>query len=192
MANGKVVGGRYMTAMILLTPKGELALQVPLKFRKVPLNRETVLAWEELNTETRAGAAGAVGVVGQAVAGAVLPGLVGKMASAAIGSTVDTIRPARTLRIDWADGDQSLIQLPEKLFTHLAMVLKDRQALLAAPPPEPAARTQDSPQSMAVPAPPTSVPDLTEQIAKLAALRDQGVLTEDEFVAKKTELLARL
>ncbi|RIX27851.1 SHOCT domain-containing protein [Amnibacterium setariae] len=35
-------------------------------------------------------------------------------------------------------------------------------------------------------------PDVLGQIAKLAALKDQGVLTEDEFAAKKAELLARL
>ena len=34
-----------------------------------------------------------------------------------------------------------------------------------------------------------SIPD---QIAKLSALRDQGVLTEDEFQAKKQELLGRM
>jgi Short C-terminal domain len=34
--------------------------------------------------------------------------------------------------------------------------------------------------------------DVTEQIAKLATLRDQGILTEDEFASKKAELLARM
>jgi len=34
--------------------------------------------------------------------------------------------------------------------------------------------------------------DITDEIRKLGALRDAGVLTEDEFAAKKTELLARL
>jgi hypothetical protein len=34
--------------------------------------------------------------------------------------------------------------------------------------------------------------DITEQIQKLAALKDQGILTEDEFAAKKAELLARM
>jgi hypothetical protein len=34
-----------------------------------------------------------------------------------------------------------------------------------------------------------SIPD---QIAKLSALRDQGVLTEDEFQTKKQELLGRM
>ena len=34
--------------------------------------------------------------------------------------------------------------------------------------------------------------DVTEQIAKLAELRDQGALTNEEFEAKKAELLSRL
>jgi hypothetical protein len=189
VANGKVVGGQYMNAMVMLTPRGQIVLQVPLKFRKVPLNADTVTKWEEeLTSETRGGAAGAVGAVGQAVAGAVLPGLVGKMASAAIGSTIDsTMRPPRNLRIGWADGQQSLIELPEKLFRHLAVVLKDRQVVPVAPMPVPAVPTS----ATAAPSP-AAHPDVTEQIAKLAALRDQGILTEDEFATKKGELLARL
>ena len=34
--------------------------------------------------------------------------------------------------------------------------------------------------------------DVTEQIGKLAELRDQGALTNEEFEAKKAELLGRL
>ena len=34
--------------------------------------------------------------------------------------------------------------------------------------------------------------DVTEQIRKLAELKDQGILTTDEFETKKTELLAKL
>ncbi|MDR5691837.1 SHOCT domain-containing protein [Agromyces indicus] len=33
---------------------------------------------------------------------------------------------------------------------------------------------------------------MTEQLTKLASLRDAGILTDEEFLAKKTELLARL
>ena len=36
------------------------------------------------------------------------------------------------------------------------------------------------------------VPDVTEQIAKLASLHAQGILTDTEFSDKKTELLKRL
>jgi hypothetical protein len=43
----------------------------------------------------------------------------------------------------------------------------------------------------ASPGSPSTV-DIPAQIAKLSALRDQGILTEAEFTAKKTELLGRL
>jgi hypothetical protein len=39
---------------------------------------------------------------------------------------------------------------------------------------------------------PSQEPDLGEQIRKLAALRDEGLLTEDEFQAKKADLLSRM
>ncbi len=39
---------------------------------------------------------------------------------------------------------------------------------------------------------PVAGPDLADQLSKLAALRDQGVLTEDEFTAKKAQILARI
>lgn len=35
----------------------------------------------------------------------------------------------------------------------------------------------------------TASPDLADQLTKLAALRDQGILTEDEFSAQKAKLL---
>ncbi len=37
-----------------------------------------------------------------------------------------------------------------------------------------------------------AAPDVADQIAKLATLRDQGALTSEEFEAKKTELLDRM
>lgn len=39
---------------------------------------------------------------------------------------------------------------------------------------------------------PAAAPDAAEQLAKLASLRDSGVITEDEFTAKKTEILSRI
>ncbi len=49
---------------------------------------------------------------------------------------------------------------------------------VAAPPPAPLA-----------PAAPAA-PDLVTQLKQLAELRDQGILTDDEFQAQKTKLLA--
>lgn len=40
--------------------------------------------------------------------------------------------------------------------------------------------------------PAPAAPNITEQLAKLAQLHDAGVLTDDEFAAKKTQLLERL
>lgn len=53
-------------------------------------------------------------------------------------------------------------------------------AAAAAPPATVAAATSDP------------KPDIAAQLQQLASLRDAGVLTEDEFAAKKAELLARL
>jgi uncharacterized membrane protein YdbT with pleckstrin-like domain len=45
----------------------------------------------------------------------------------------------------------------------------------------------------AAPAPaPAAAPDVTDQIAKLAALRDSGAITPEEYEAKKAELLDRM
>ncbi|WP_234024163.1 MULTISPECIES: SHOCT domain-containing protein [Microbacterium] len=44
----------------------------------------------------------------------------------------------------------------------------------------------------ATPAPAAAAPDLTAQLQQLAALRDAGVLTEEEFAAKKAHILARI
>ena len=50
-----------------------------------------------------------------------------------------------------------------------------QQVVYAAPPPAPAAASPD---------------DLIEQLQKLGALRDQGILTDAEFEAQKAKLLA--
>ena len=53
---------------------------------------------------------------------------------------------------------------------------------------KPAEGTQGSQGTM--PSPPAL--DIPGQIAALAALRDQGILTEEEFTAKKIELLSKM
>jgi hypothetical protein len=194
---GKVVGGHFMNATISTNRKGELSLQPGgvAAFKKRPtLTADTVASWQEIIPEARGGAVAAVSKMGQAVARTALPGTAGKAASAAVGSAVDSMMGAQhTVRVDWVDGEQSLIQLPDKLFQHLAIMLKDCQLRTAAPAPTPAApptvieRLTTLAGSVRAPQ-----PDVAEQIAKLAALRDQGVITEEEFAAKKAELLDRI
>ena len=173
---GKVVAGHYIDSTVSTGFRGDLVVQTGLMGRK--LTAAEVAEWEEVAAEAGGGYAVA-GAVGKIVAGAVLPGFMGKVAGAALDATVKSAsRPPRTVRVDWSDGKQSLIRLPEQLFTHLTVVLRDRRA--AAPLP-PDAVAQAAPHL-----------DVVEQLGKLAGLRDLGVLTDEEFASKKGELLARL
>jgi hypothetical protein len=47
----------------------------------------------------------------------------------------------------------------------------------------------DEPEPQPAPAPAAPAPDPIEQLKELAALKDQGVLTEEEFAAQKAKLL---
>jgi hypothetical protein len=175
---GKVVAGHYIDAAVSTGLRGDLVVQTGFKGRK--LTAAEVAEWDEVAAQAGGGSAAVAGAVGKIVAGAVLPGFMGKVAGAALDATVKSAaRPPRTVRVDWSDGKQSLIRLPEQLFTHLTVVLKDRRA--AAPLTADPVVRQSAPQL-----------DVVEQLGKLAGLRDQGVLTEEEFANKKGELLARL
>ena len=70
-----------------------------------------------------------------------------------------------------------------------------RQMEVEQPPPGQLARRGDrrpprrpAPTAVAASRP----PDVADQIAKLATLRDQGAITTEEFEAKKAELLDRM
>jgi Short C-terminal domain len=58
----------------------------------------------------------------------------------------------------------------------------EQQAQYAAPP-------QQQPAPAPPPAPATGGSDMTAELERLAALRNQGVLTDDEFAAAKAKLL---
>src|SRR4051794_5657887 len=154
---GKVVAGHYINANVSTGFKGDLVVQTGIKGRK--LTAAEVAEWEEVAAEASSGSGAAVaGAVGKIVAGAVLPGFMGKVAGAALDATMkSTARPPRSVRVDWVDGKQSLIRLPEELFTHLTVVLRDRRA--AAPLSPEAVAAQSAPQL-----------DIVEQLGKLAGL----------------------
>ena len=142
--------------------------------------------------------------MGQAAARAALPGVVGKAVGAGLGAAFDS---GHTVRVIWADGKQSIIGFPEKQFMVLSILLKDRQVTteLSAkpeadvPPPGVAAKLAGLTSSVlskgrqkSAIADDAPIPDATEQIAKLASLHAQGILTDAEFSDKKAELLKRL
>ena len=185
-----MVAGEYVNWSLSMNSKGELVLQSGFKKQKIDSGR--VSEWDVVAAEgsLRAGIANSarfVGNVAETALGSVLSG--GFLPS--YGG-----RKGRysTVRIDWTDGKQSLIKMPKELFAHFELTLNGRRA--APPPPKapaevpPDASGSDTPSPVAAPA--SVEPDVLEQIGKLAVLRDQGILSEDEFAAKKAELLARL
>jgi hypothetical protein len=59
------------------------------------------------------------------------------------------------------------------------------QQAAAASQPEAGPPPADAP----APAPAAPEPDMIDQLTRLAALKDQGILTEEEFAAQKAKLL---
>lgn len=209
---GRVIGGAYLDASVTTATFGsDLVVQTGLKGRR--LTTTTVGAWQEVIVETKDGAFTAMG---KAAAGVALPGRFGKAASAAVGAAFESKTPDHQVRVDWLDGKQSLLKLPDALFTHLELVLRDKRiptVIPAATAESEAATTTptladkafdlvsgivrdrsssstNEPQALA--STPEMRSDAVEQLHKLASLRDAGILTDEEFAQKKAELLARL
>ena len=204
MSDGRVIGGHFLNATVGTIVGSGLVVRAGFKWRK--LSDEQVAEWSEVSSESNRNV---VSKVGSAVAKAVLPIHLRTAGSAAVGATVDaTLKPSHTVRVDWADGKQSLIKMPDKLFTHFAILLEDRRAAAATPAAgstEVEVAREEEPRSIGeqafafatglvkerLPAPAVKA-DVAEQLKTLSALRDEGVITDEEFTAKKTELLARL
>jgi hypothetical protein len=203
---GRVVGGHLASGSVLsghgVLSGGGLTIQHPhIPFKRHKLNAETVLEWEELSTRE-----GVAGVMGQAAAKAALPGMIGKAVGAGLGAAM---KSGHTVRVNWADGNQSIIELPEKLFMIFSVLLEGQQVVTDAStqaesseplPAQPGVTEKILGLASSViqrgkhgaPAAAAAQPDVVEQIAKLASLHDAGILTDEEFAEKKAELLKRL
>jgi putative oligomerization/nucleic acid binding protein len=197
---GRVVGGHLASGSVL-SGHGGLTIQHPRNpFKRHKLNAETVLEWEELSTRE-----GVAGVMGQAAAKAALPGMIGKAVGAGLGAAM---KSGHTVRVNWADRNQSIIELPEKLFMIFSVLLEGQQVVTdtsaqdesSEPLPAQPGVTEkilDLASSViqrgkhGAPAEAAAQPDVVEQIAKLASLHDAGILTDEEFAEKKAELLER-
>ncbi len=209
---GRVIGGAFLDAGVTTATFGsDLVVQTGIKGRR--MTTENVTAWQEMPVEAQDSALTAVG---KAAAGVALPGRFGKAASAAVGAAFDNRRPDHQVRIDWADGKTSLVKLPDALFTQLELVLSAQR--IPDAPRETTSKTVDNQtqptiadktfdlvsglvrdrfasrtQSLGEVDPaPAAQADVAEQLHKLASLRDAGILTDEEFAAKKSELVARL
>jgi hypothetical protein len=208
---GRVIGGAYLDASVSTATFGsDLVVQTGIKGRK--LNADNVKSWEETHVEVKENPLAAIG---KAAAGVALPGRFGKVASAAVGAAFDSKLPDRYVRVDWVDGKQSLLKLPDALFMHIQLVLSGARISNSATEVAPQTRTEEKQPTIAdktfdlvsgfvkdrfssnsqVPrdiSAPVAQVDVAEQLHKLASLRNAGILTDEEFVAKKAELLAKL
>jgi hypothetical protein len=208
---GRVVGGHLSGGVILSGGTGAFSKNNDLSiqhhsslFKKFKINDETVVEWEELVSQD-----GVAGTMGRAAATAALPGRIGKAVGAGLGAAANS---GHTVRVAWADGKQSIIQLPGKQFMVLSVLLGQRQLVTDQSnvrEPEPASvepgvtekladialsvlgkgKQETGETATAAGAP--SV-DVADQIAKLGALHAQGILTDAEFSEKKAELLKRM
>lgn len=209
---GRVIGGAYLDAGVTTATFGsDLVVQTGLKGRR--LTATTVDAWQEVIVEAKGGAFTAMG---KAAAGVALPGRFGRAASAAVGAALESKTPDHQVRVDWADGKQSLLKLPDALFTHLELVLHDKRIPTVAPTASAESESLTTPPTLAdrafdlvtgivrdrstsgtherqeLMSTPEMRSDAVEQLHKLASLRDAGILTDEEFAQKKAELLDRL
>ena len=155
-------------------------------------------AWEELKVEK-----GAAKVI-SSVAGTILPRGIGKTLGATLSASVSL---GHTVKVLWVSGEESVIELPEKLFMILKNLLADIEVKNEVQTSEEPSETKSSLADQLVdlasrvipnknPAqslPDESAqPDVIAQLERLSTLRNQGVLSEEEFDVLKAELLNRL
>lgn len=123
-------------------------------------------------------------------------GLIGGMARTAVvagTATAVSNRVSRRQAQRWAQQDQAAYAQPQ-----YAQPAPQPQYVQPAPQPQYAQPqyAQPAPQPQVVqPAPqppvatPSGTPDMYEELRKLAELKDAGILTEEEFAAKKAQIL---
>jgi len=90
-----------------------------------------------------------------------------------MGSTIRMFASGNTVEVKYVNDRRAMAEL--------VSVVKSRMGRSAA-----------QPAAVAPVAPIAGQPDLLDAIRKLGELRDAGLLTDDEFQAKKAQLLARL
>ena len=114
-------------------------------------------------------------------------GLIGGMARTAVvagTATAVSNRVSRRQANRWAEKDQAAAYQQQYAAPQYA------QPQYAQPAPQ---YVQPAPQYVAAAPPPPAAPaedDMFEKLRQLAELKDQGILTEEEFAAQKAKILA--
>ena len=120
-------------------------------------------------------------------------GLIGGIArTAVVAGTATTVsnRVSRRQANRWAQKDQAAYAQPQYAQPQYA---QPQYAQPQYPPPQPQPQYAPPPPQYAPAPPPAAAPSTEDMFAKLrqlGELRDQGILTEDEFAAQKAKILA--
>lgn len=122
------------------------------------------------------------------------PGLLGLAArTAVVAGTASAVSGSMAVKQQGqaqAARDQAQFQAAQQQAQVDAAVQSAMAAAASAPPAVPPAAASAAAAPAAVAAPASPAVDLVGQLQQLAALKDQGILSQDEFDAAKAKLLA--
>ena len=169
-----VTAGDYKDGQILLKVKfigsNEVILVKPGLFAgKFPLDNKHVESYEVIDSESQTSATSAVT---RGAIGAVLLGPVGLAAALSAKK-----KGLHTIALKFKDGKSSLIEVDKEIYKTLTQNL-----FKTTPTP---ASTASAPAPVIIEQP----TDTAAEIAKFKALLDSGAITQDEYDAKKKQLL---
>lgn len=164
-AKNKVIDGEYNGKNVVVTALG-ITIVTGL-FKKVMIDENTVEKYEIFDSEKKTSAASAIG---RGAVGNLFLGPVGLLAAASAKK-----KGVYVIAVQFKDGKRSLLEVDEKIYKKMLLLNF---------------RNEDKDDELNLSS--SSNEDVPEQIKKLSELKEQGILTEEEFSNKKAELLARI
>lgn len=173
-AKNKVVEGEYKGKSII-SSLGNVSIVIGFT-KSFPLDSTTIAAYELLSGDKKVSATSAVG---RGALGGFLLGPVGLLAAASAKK-----KGVYLIAVNFKDGNSSLLEVDEKIYQallkKLAFIKNNND------------NSNDNSNERNNVAANDSDNNILNQIKQLAELKDQGILTEEEFSKKKVELLAKL
>lgn len=163
-AKNKVIDGEYNGKNVIVTALG-ITIVTGL-FKKVMIDENTVENYEVFDSEKKTSATSAIG---RGAVGSLFLGPVGLLAAASAKK-----KGVYVIAVQFKDGKRSLLEVDEKIYKKMLLLNF---------------RNEDKDDELNLSSSKEHIP---EQIKKLSELKEQGILTEEEFNNKKAELLARI
>ncbi|MEW9093940.1 MAG: SHOCT domain-containing protein [Clostridiaceae bacterium] len=170
-AKNKVIDGDYKGKSVVATALGVTIVLGLIK--KVILDENTVKKYEIFDSEKKTSASSAIG---RGAVGSLFLGPIGLLAA-----TSAKKKGVYVIAVEFKDGKSSLMEVDEKIYKKMLLLNFKNESNENKANEVDKVNLVDNPQE-----------DIIEQIKKLSELRDQGILTEEEFTTKKSDLLAKL